>query len=73
MTFDDVKTHFRGAAKLAKALGMERQSVYRWKVVGIPLLRQLEIEHMTEGALKADELPFKAAIRTQPTSGAEAE
>lgn len=59
MTFDDVKAYFGTAAKVADAVGMERQSVYRWKEVGIPPLRQLEFEHLTEGALKADEMPFK--------------
>ena len=40
------------AAQLAVALNIDRQAVYQWTAV--PPLRQLQLESLTNGALKAD-------------------
>ncbi len=44
--------HFGSRAELAKALGIEAPSIYSWGREPPPL-RQLQIERMTGGALKA--------------------
>jgi DNA-binding transcriptional regulator YdaS (Cro superfamily) len=50
--------HFGGRGELARALGLTTPAVYQkqWKVRP-PYLRQLQIEHITGGALKADPPP----------------
>ena len=55
MTFEDVKTYFGSAAKAADALGMERQSIYRWQTEGVPELMQFKLHYVTRGVLKLDE------------------
>jgi hypothetical protein len=57
MTFEDLKKHYGSAAKAAEALGLKsRQAVHEWKRKGIPPLRQLQIEKLTRGKLRADAL-----------------
>lgn len=51
MTLKDALKHFGSRNKIAKALGIKRQAVTRWKD-GIPLLRQCQIELLTSGKLK---------------------
>lgn len=52
MTKDQVIEHFGSQAAVAVALGIRQPSVWEW---GDPLppLRQLEIERLTAGALRA--------------------
>lgn len=45
--------HFKGEAGLAKALGLTVPAVYQWKTFP-PDVRQLQIERITEGKLKAE-------------------
>lgn len=45
--------HFGSEAALARALGIKQQSVQDWGEV-VPKLRQLQIEKLTDGKLKAD-------------------
>lgn len=53
MDLNDLKNHYGSIPNAARALGLVRQAVYQWKD-GIPALRQIQIERITVGALKAD-------------------
>lgn len=53
MTKDQAIQHFGSQLKLAEALGMTQGSVSLWKD-SPPPLRQLQLEALTGGALKAD-------------------
>lgn len=52
MTKDDAIKHFGSQRALAEALGIEQPSVAGWSE--IPPLRQLQIEFVTKGTLRAD-------------------
>jgi DNA-binding transcriptional regulator YdaS (Cro superfamily) len=52
MTKTEVLAHFGGAVATAKALGISQPSVSNWSEQ-LPELRQLEIEQLTGGALRA--------------------
>ena len=52
MTKDEAIAEFGTQAKLAEALGMTQGSVSLWEKV--PPLRQLQIEALTGGKLRAD-------------------
>jgi hypothetical protein len=52
MTKEQAVAHFGTQAELARALGIDRASVCLW--TEIPPLRQLQIEHITKRALRAD-------------------
>ena len=57
MKFEDAINYYGNQSKLAKALGITKQSVGNWviRLNGvIPLVRQYQIEVLTKGALKAD-------------------
>ena len=54
MTANQLIKHFGSAAKAAKALGYNRQSIYDWKKTGIPLRTQAWIQVETGGVFKAD-------------------
>lgn len=54
MTYDDVINHFGTQLAAAKALGLSQSSISDWKRVGITNLRQLHVEAVTKGKLKAD-------------------
>ena len=45
--------YFGSQSKLAKALGLQRASVSKWGDE-VPPLRALQLEELTNGALKAD-------------------
>lgn len=51
MTKDEATKHFGSQQALALALGVKQPSIAAWKE--IPELRQLQIERLTGGALKA--------------------
>lgn len=53
MTTSDALAFFTSNAKLAQALGIKPPSVCEWKEYP-PALRQLQIERITKGKLKAD-------------------
>lgn len=65
MTKDQAVTHFGTQQKLADALGMLQGSVAGWKDHPPPL-RQLQIEALTGGALKAE--PECDKFRVQPAA-----
>ena len=52
MTKDEAVKHYGTQAKLAEALGIFQGSVALWKDK-VPPMRQLQIEALTGGALKA--------------------
>ena len=52
MTKDEAIAHFGSQAALADALGIKPPSVAEWDAV--PDLRQLQLEILTRGKLKAD-------------------
>jgi hypothetical protein len=54
MTFQDLVGHFGTVKKASDAIGRTRQCIYDWRDDGIPEKRQLEIQKLTKGALKAD-------------------
>lgn len=53
MTKADVVAHFETQARVAKALGIRQSSVAVWGEYP-PLLRQYQIEVLTQGLLKAE-------------------
>ena len=59
MTKDEAIQHFGTQVALSEALGINQGTVSSW--VKVPILRQLQLEALTEGQLKADAEcePFK--------------
>jgi DNA-binding transcriptional regulator YdaS (Cro superfamily) len=54
MTYSDLIAHFGTQVAAAAALGIHQSNVSDWKARGvIPPLRQLELERLTSGVLKA--------------------
>lgn len=53
MDYADLIHYFGSQAAVAKALNIQQPSVFGWKRAGIPEKRQLEIEQLTNGNLKA--------------------
>lgn len=47
--------HFGGVSGLAEALGIKRQAIYMW-AGQIPRARVYQLESITEGELKAEDL-----------------
>lgn len=55
MTYDDLIAHYTSEAEAGRALGLERQTVHRWKKSGlVPLDQQVKYEIASAGALRAD-------------------
>lgn len=61
MTFDQVIEHFGSEYELADALNITRQAVQAWHGQ-IPELRTHQIETVTQGKLKASELPTRQGV-----------
>jgi hypothetical protein len=55
MTYGEVIAHFGSQAQAARALGINQASVSVWRLRGVPLGRQYQLEIVTTGALKVDE------------------
>ena len=53
MTFDDVIRHFKSQGNVARALHLSQPSIHSWREKGVPHLRQLQLEALTRGKLKA--------------------
>ena len=53
MTAHQLIRHFKTGAEAARKLGMTRAAIALWKENGIPFSRQLQIEMLTGGELKA--------------------
>lgn len=55
MTLDELEQHFGSQAEIARALGLERGTVWAWFYrKRIPQGRQYQIQLATKGRLKAD-------------------
>jgi DNA-binding transcriptional regulator YdaS (Cro superfamily) len=54
MTKKEAIDHFGTATALAKALGITLEAVSQWR--DVPMRRQYEIERITKGGVKADEV-----------------
>jgi DNA-binding transcriptional regulator YdaS (Cro superfamily) len=54
MNYADLIKYFESQGAAARALGISQPSVCDWQDKGIPLTRQLEIELLTKGKLRAD-------------------
>lgn len=54
MNTNDLETFYGSIASAARAINLSRQGVAYWQKVGIPPLRQLQFQRLTEGKLKAD-------------------
>ena len=52
MTKAEAIAHFGSVRKLADALGIASQAIHQWR--DVPALRQLQLELMTKGRIKAD-------------------
>tara|TARA_B100000929_G_scaffold278127_1_gene254105 strand:- start:383 stop:595 length:213 start_codon:yes stop_codon:yes gene_type:complete len=59
--------HFGSTRKLAEALGITPQAINQWGNV-VPMLRQYELERVTDGKLKAD--IAKHSANATPTASA---
>ena len=53
MEYTDLLSHYGSIAAIARAVNISRPSIHGWKARGIPPLRQVQIENLTEGKLKA--------------------
>lgn len=53
MTTDQAVKHFGSQSALARALDMHQSTVNQWRKYP-PALRQLQIEALTDGALRAE-------------------
>lgn len=54
MTYDDLIQHFKTQRAVAETLGLTQPSISDWKERGVPHLRQIQIETITRGKLRAD-------------------
>ena len=64
MDYADVVEHYGTCARAARALGLRRQTVHRWKEIGITFEKQFIIQMKTKGKLKA-QLPVELRGRKQ--------
>lgn len=71
MTLADLIKHFGTQTKAAKALGLKQPSVANWRD-GIPEIRQLQIERLTKGALRAGPECDVFRVPTKKAKAAEA-
>ena len=58
MTYKQLMKRFGGPARLARLLGTSKQAINQWGGF-VPLGRAYEIESITEGEIKAKDLPTK--------------
>lgn len=55
MKFKEVAESYESLAKMANAIGMEVQTLYKWKAQNkIPIFKQCVFEIITEGRFKAN-------------------
>ncbi|MGE6418005.1 Cro/CI family transcriptional regulator [Alteromonas macleodii] len=60
MNKEDAVEHFGGVTKLAEALGLSKGAVSQWGET-IPLLRAYQLEKITGGKLKVEEVELSKA------------
>ena len=54
MTYEQLLKHFGSQADIARAFGVTQPSVAEWKERGVPPLRQVQGERLTNNKLRAD-------------------
>lgn len=55
MTIDDVLTYYRTGYNMRKVTGLSASNVVHWKKLGyVPIVTQMKLERLSNGALKAD-------------------
>lgn len=55
MTLEEIYKYYGSAKACARELGVAKNTPLHWKSIGyIPMKRQIEIEKLTNGMLKAD-------------------
>lgn len=54
MTIDEVIKHYGGEMMAAAALGVSHQTIKNWKCLGIPKVRQSDIQLKSQNKLKAE-------------------
>lgn len=55
MTLDEVKNYFKNYREFMNQTGLSHNNYYNWKKQGyVPLRRQLMLEELTKGELKAN-------------------
>ncbi|MDH1012010.1 Cro/CI family transcriptional regulator [Pseudomonas nicosulfuronedens] len=59
MTKSQAIEHFGSISKLARALAVSYEAIRQWEEV--PELRQYQLERITKGALKADQVATRAS------------
>lgn len=50
---DDIVSYFGGQTKLAEILGIDKAAISNWRKDGVPPLRAIEIERLSDGHFKA--------------------
>ena len=58
MKYKEAQKYYGSDVALANALELPKQSMTKYKKNGIPLLRQIQLEDITNGNLKADPKPW---------------
>lgn len=64
MTKDEAVALYGSQDKLAKALGIRREAVVQW--TSVPPLRQLQLEMLTLGRLRADDSARPKSLQAAP-------
>jgi len=65
LKFKDVVAYFGSILELAESLGVKREAIYQWEK--IPVLRCYELEKLSLGKFKADDL-LKLKLKDSPTA-----
>lgn len=63
-TFNEILDHFGGVSGLARTLGCAPQAVSMWKRK-VPAVRAFQIEVLSGGRFKVDELPMRKDQRAK--------
>lgn len=70
MLTKDAEAHFGGRAGIIRALGNRTKSaIYQWGDT-VPLLAAMELEELSQGALKVDLAVYKKSGHTEGTAAA---
>lgn len=71
MTFEEVKAHYGSVRAIAQALQLSSQAIYQWPEQ-IPLVNQVRLEQLTQGALKAEVPVYQPRTRKPKVVATEA-
>lgn len=62
MNYADLIAHFKTPSAAARAIGVKPSSVFGWKTDGIAWDRQMQIQVLTKGKLKAEPNPLLSKV-----------